>query len=243
MSDLVVIAFPTEAKAEEVRQKLLAMQKEYLIELGDAAIAVKDDKGRIKLNQLLNTTAVGAVSGTFWGTLIGLIFLMPLAGAAIGAASGAIGGALSDVGINDKWMKETAAAIQPGSAALFVLVRKVTADKVLEGLKGEGGTVMKTSLDHTKEAALQAALAGVQAAVPASEKAGRICPEDNIRSSPFGGRISVSTRRSKCAASGWSGAARRGSSMGRALRAGLPVLSKKRPEPVKPRSDHSCNIL
>ena len=72
----------------------------------------------------------------------------------------------TDVGIDDKWMKETAAAIQPGTAALFVLVRKVTADKVLEGLKGEGGTVLKTSLDHTKEAALQAALAGVQAAVP-----------------------------------------------------------------------------
>jgi uncharacterized membrane protein len=168
MSDLVVIAFPTEAKAEEVRQKLLAMQKEYLIELGDAVIAVKDAQRRIKLNQLINTTAVGAVSGAFWGSLIGLIFLMPLAGAAIGAASGTLGGYLSDIGIDDKWMKDIAAAIQPGTAALFVLVRKVTADKVLEGLKGEGGTVMKTSLDHTKEAALQAALAGVKAAVPAS---------------------------------------------------------------------------
>jgi uncharacterized membrane protein len=166
MSDLVVISFPTEAKAEEVRQKLLAMQKEYLIELGDAAIAVKDLHGRIKLNQLINTTAAGAVSGTFWGTLIGLIFLMPLVGAALGAASGTLGGYLTDVGIDDKWMKETAAAIQPGTAALFLLVRKVTADKVLEGLKGEGGTVLKTSLDHTKEAALQAALAGAQAAVP-----------------------------------------------------------------------------
>ena len=90
---------------------------------------------------------------------------MPLAGAAIGAASGAIGGALTDVGLDDKWMKETAAAIQPGTAALFVLVRKVTADKVLEGLKGEGGRVLKTSLDHTKEEALRAALAGAQAAV------------------------------------------------------------------------------
>jgi uncharacterized membrane protein len=166
MSDLVVIAFPTEAKAEEVRQKLLAMQKEYLLELGDAVIAVKDDKGQIKLSQLVNTTAAGAVSGTFWGALIGLIFLMPLAGAAIGAASGAIGGALTDVGLNDKWMKDTANAIHPGEAALFVLVRKVTGDKVLEGLKGEGGRVMKTSLDHTKEAALQAALTGAQAAVP-----------------------------------------------------------------------------
>jgi uncharacterized membrane protein len=171
MTELVVIAYPTEAKAEEVRQKLLAMQQDYLIEMGDAVIAVKDAKGRIKLNQLLNTTATGAVSGTFWGTLIGLIFLMPLAGAALGAASGALSGALTDVGINDKWMKETAAAIQPGTAALFVLVRRVTADKVLDRLKGEGGTVMKTSLDHTKEAALQAALAGVQAAMPAASAA------------------------------------------------------------------------
>jgi uncharacterized membrane protein len=55
MSDLVVIAFATEAKAEQVRQKLLAMQKEYLIELGDAVIAVKDSNGQIKLNQLINT--------------------------------------------------------------------------------------------------------------------------------------------------------------------------------------------
>ena len=166
MSDLVAIAFPSEAKAEEVRQKLLDMQKDYLIELGDAVVAVKQPNGSVKLNQLFHPTATGAVSGTFWGTLIGLIFLMPLAGAALGAASGTLGGYLTDVGIDDKWMKATAAAIQPGTAALFVLVRKVTADKVLEGLKGEGGTVMKTSLDHTKEAALQAALAGVQAAVP-----------------------------------------------------------------------------
>lgn len=166
MSDLVVISFPTEAKAEEVRQKILAMHKEYLLEVGDAVVAVKDAKGRIKLNQLLNTTAVGATSGAFWGTLIGLIFLMPLAGAVIGGASGAVSGALADVGISDKWMKETAAAIQPGTAALFVLVRRATADKVLEGLKGVGGTVMKTSLDHTKEAALQAALDGVRAVVP-----------------------------------------------------------------------------
>ena len=166
MSDLVVIAFPTEAKAEEVRQKLLVMQKEYLIELDDAVIAVKDSNGNIKLNQMINTTAAGAVTGAFWGSLIGLIFLMPLAGAALGAASGTLSGYLTGLGINDKWIKETAAAVQPGTAALFVLVRKVTADKVLDRLKGEGGTVLKTSLDHTKEAALQAALAEVRRRYP-----------------------------------------------------------------------------
>jgi uncharacterized membrane protein len=171
MSELVVIGFPTEAKAEEVRQKLLAMHKEYLLELGDAVVAVKDANGRLKLNQLLNTTAAGAVSGAFWGSLIGLIFLMPLAGAALGAASGALGGSLADIGLDDKWMRETAAAIKPGTAALFVLVRRATADKVLEGLRGDGGTVMKTSLDHTKEAALQAALDGVRAAATTASAA------------------------------------------------------------------------
>jgi len=166
MSTLVVVGYDDMFKAEEVRLKLRKLQKDYLIDLADAVVAVKDDKGNIKLNQMINTTAAGAVGGAFWGTLIGLIFLMPLAGAALGAASGAVSGALTDLGINNKFMKDTAAAIQPGTAALFVLVRKVTGDKVLEGLKGEGGTVLKTSLDHTKEAALQTALAGVKAAVP-----------------------------------------------------------------------------
>ena len=89
MSDLVVIVYPTEAKAEEMRQKLLSLQKEYLIDIGDAVIAVKHEDGKVKLNQLLNTTAIGAATGGFWGMLIGLIFLMPLVGAALGAASGA----------------------------------------------------------------------------------------------------------------------------------------------------------
>src|SRR5579872_2073451 len=91
MADLVEIAFSSEAEAERVRQKLLGLQKEYLIELGDAVIAVKQPNGHVKLNQLFNPTAAGAASGTFWGALIGLIFMMPLAGAAIGAASGALG--------------------------------------------------------------------------------------------------------------------------------------------------------
>ena len=167
MSDLVVIVYPTEARAEEMRQKLFGLQKEYLIEIGDAAIAVMQEGGKVKLNQLLNTTAMGAASGSFWGLLIGAIFLM-LAGAALGAASGALGGALTDYGINDAFMKDLAGSLQPGNAALFVLVQRVTGDKVLEAIQGTGGTVLKTSLDHTREQALRDALAGVRAAAPAA---------------------------------------------------------------------------
>jgi len=160
MSDLVFIAFPSEQKAEEVRDKVLAMQKDYLIELGDAVVAVKDANGRIKLNQLMNTTAAGALSGALWGTLIGLIFLNPLLGTALGAGAGALSGKLTDVGINDNFMKDAAGALQPNTAGLFLLVRKMTTDKVLADLKGVGGTVVRTSFDETKEAALREALAG-----------------------------------------------------------------------------------
>jgi len=160
MSDLVVVVYPTEAKAEEMRRKVLDLQKEYLIELSDAAIAVKQEDGNIRLNQLFNTTAAGAATGGLWGLLIGLVFLNPLLGVALGAASGAIGGALSDYGINDAFMKQLSESLQPGNAALFLLIRKVTGDKVLEAVKGSGGTVLKTSLDDSKEKALRDALAG-----------------------------------------------------------------------------------
>lgn len=158
MSTLVVIGYNDMYTAEEVRLKLRKLQSEYLIDLEDAVVAVKDTAGKVKLHQAVNLTAAGAVSGGFWGSLIGLIFLNPLLGLAVGAGAGAVSGALSDVGINDQFMKDLAAAMTPGSSALFVLVRKATPDKVLEEIKGTGGKILKTSLSHEDEQKLQAAL-------------------------------------------------------------------------------------
>lgn len=169
MSDLIAIVYPNEEKAEQVRQRLLQLQKEYVIELEDAVIAVKTAYGRVKLNQLINPTGFAALNGSLWGLLIGAIFMLPVfgpaagaigaaGGAALGAATGAIVGALTDLGIDDDFIKQLADNLQPGNAALFLLVRKMTADKVLEAIKGTGGTVLRTSLDRGKEEALRAAL-------------------------------------------------------------------------------------
>ena len=158
MSDLIVIGYDDKFKAEEVRTQLLKLQKEYLIDLEDAVVAVKDDSGKVKLHQTFNVTAAGAVSGGFWGSLIGLIFLNPLIGLAAGASVGALSGALTDVGINDDFMKDLAATFKNGSSLLFVLVRKSTPDKVLAEIQGSGGKVIKTSLTHEQEQKLQAAL-------------------------------------------------------------------------------------
>jgi len=168
MSDLVAIVYPSEAKAEEVRQRLLKLQKEYLITISDAVIAVKTDSGGIKLNQLVNTTAMGAMTGSFWGLLIGVIFLNPILGIAVGAASGALGGALTDFGIDDAFMKQLSGSLHTGNAALFVLIKNMTADKVLKEIKDAGGTVLKTSLDDAKEQALRDALASAAAERPAA---------------------------------------------------------------------------
>jgi uncharacterized membrane protein len=161
MSDLVVIGFDDEHTAFEMRAALAKLQKEYLISMEDVVVVTKDEKGKVKLHQAVNLTAAGAVGGTFWGMLIGLIFLNPLLGAAVGAGAGAISGKLSDIGIDDKFMKELGETITAGSSALFVLVRKATPDKVLAELKGFRGKVLKTSLTEDKEEKLREVLSGM----------------------------------------------------------------------------------
>ncbi|MEP3333189.1 DUF1269 domain-containing protein [Sedimentitalea sp.] len=158
MTNLVAVVFPTEAKAEEVRDQIAGMAKEYLIQVGDAAIAVKSDKG-VKLNQVMNMTAAGAAGGSFWGLLIGMIFLNPLVGVAAGAAGGALGGYLTDIGVDDKFMKSLAEEVKTGEAVLFVQFEKTTGDKVLERLSGVGGRVLQTSLSNDAEEKLRQALA------------------------------------------------------------------------------------
>jgi uncharacterized membrane protein len=164
MSELIVIGYDNPFQAEEVRLKLLKMQRDYLIDLEDAVVAVKDQDGKVKLNQVYKLTQAGAVAGGFWGALVGMLFLNPLFGAAVGAGAGAISGALSDVGVNDDFMKNLAETFKPGSSALFILVRKATPDKVLDELQGSGGKIIQTSLSHENEAKLQAALDAARSA-------------------------------------------------------------------------------
>jgi len=158
MADLIIIAYDSEATAEAARKKLFELQKEYLIELGDAVVAVREPDGHVKLNQLVSMTTVGAASGGMWGALIGLLVLNPLLGAAIGAGAGALSGRYTDIGIDDNFMKEAAGALTPGQAALCVLVRKITADKVVPAMAAFGGKVLRTSLTAEQESKLQEGL-------------------------------------------------------------------------------------
>lgn len=173
MSTLVAIAFTDEKMAFDMREKLVSMQSEYLIEMEDAVVVTKNAEGKIKLHQAVNLTAAGAVGGTFWGMLIGMLFLSPLLGAAVGAGTGALTGALTDIGIDDNFMTGLAKSMESGHAMLFVLVRRATTDKVLEGLKGFQGTIIQTSLAKDQEEQLRQVLStpAVQAQIEAQQTA------------------------------------------------------------------------
>lgn len=168
MSDLVVIGFDHPEEADKVLLKLASLKKEYLVDLEDAVVVIRNAEGKVHLKQSLNLPVLGAasglISGSIWGTLVGLLFLNPLAGLAIGglagAGAGALSGSLSDYGIDDDFIKNLGSTIPNNSSALFVLVRKVQPEKVLAEFEGLRGRVIRTSLSPDQEQKLQDALSG-----------------------------------------------------------------------------------
>jgi uncharacterized membrane protein len=157
MSILVVLTFRDETGAEQMRDKLAGLEKPHIISLADAAVVVRRQDGKVKVKQAVSLVGAGALGGAFWGMLIGLLFFAPWLGLLIGAASGAAGGALSDTGVDDKFIKEVAAKIEPGHSALFLLVERWTEDKVMDEIKDFDAEVLQTSLSKADEAKLKAA--------------------------------------------------------------------------------------
>ena len=158
MSTLAVIAYPQQDTAAQAAASLAKMQKEYLIELEDIAWVTKKPDGKLKLHQGTSLTGIAASGGAMWGFIFGLLFLAPLAGMAIGAAAGGLVGHFSDLGIDNKWIKEVSSAIPAGGSALFVLARNSQNERVLPEMAKFGGTVLKTSLSEEQQAALEEAL-------------------------------------------------------------------------------------
>jgi len=157
MANLLVFTFDNETEAESMRDALVDMQKQKIITLEDAAVVVRRQDGKVKVKQAQSLVGAGALGGSFWGLLIGLLFWAPWLGLAIGAATGAIAGSRADVGVDDKFIKEVGDDIEPGHSALFLLVTDSTPDKVMEGLSGFNPTVYQTSLSEEDEANLRAA--------------------------------------------------------------------------------------
>jgi uncharacterized membrane protein len=158
VSHLVILSLDNRDDAERVFDLAGDLARQQLLQLQDAAYAWRDVKGKVRIQQAINLTGAGAASGALWGTLIGLIFLNPLAGLAVGAASGAVAGKLADVGINDDTIKQIGGQLEQGKAAVFLLAKSATVDKVIDAIKPYNPTVIQTNLTKDREEELVKAL-------------------------------------------------------------------------------------
>ena len=158
MAHLVVLGVDNRDDAERLFDLAGDLAKQELLQLQDAAYAYRDDRGKVRIHQAVSLTGAGAASGALWGTLIGMLFLVPVAGLAVGAASGALAGKLSDVGINDDTIKQIGSQLEQGRAAVFLLERSATVDRVIEAVKPFNPTVIQTNLTKEREEELVEAL-------------------------------------------------------------------------------------
>jgi uncharacterized membrane protein len=156
---LLVLAFKDEAGADDALKLVEKLQRQEIIQIDDAAVAVHPLRGKIKVHQTTSFVGAGALGGAFWGMLFGLIFFVPFAGLAVGAATGALMGKASDIGVDKQFIKEVSKEIKPGTSALFLSVEHAQADKAIAAMKPLNAKVIHTSLSIKEENELKEALA------------------------------------------------------------------------------------
>jgi uncharacterized membrane protein len=164
VSELIVIGYPDRETAGRVLDELQGLEKKELIDLDDAALIVRNEKGKFRVTTTDHVVAQTTLGGMFWGTLIGFLFLAPVAGMAIGGAIGAAAGGLGEMGIKDDFKSRVLEVVQPGNSAILAIIRHSTPARVLETLQPFGGTVLQTSLTHEAEEKLVKALQGERSA-------------------------------------------------------------------------------
>jgi uncharacterized membrane protein len=167
MATMTVWEFPTANGAAIAEDTLKSLQRRELIQIHDAAIVTwREGAKKPKTQQLHSLAGAGALGGAFWGMLFGLIFFVPFLGMAIGAGMGALAGSMSDVGIDDSFIRRMREEIQPGTSALFVLSSGAVVDKVRDAFEGQQMRLVETNLSHEQESKLREVFAEDQEPIP-----------------------------------------------------------------------------
>lgn len=182
MSNLIVVGFKKDLyRASVVLNQLNNLNEDWVIDLRDAVAVYRDYSGKLRIDQSYQMTAEeGAGWGAFWGSLIGLTLAIPftagasaavaagtlavgaLGGGALGAASGALDADWwkESYGIDEDFVREVGAMVQPGDSAIFALIRSVDPEYMADQFRGYGGTVLRSTLTPEQTAKVQAVLDG-----------------------------------------------------------------------------------
>ncbi|GHA92529.1 DUF1269 domain-containing protein [Streptomyces termitum] len=160
MSELIVIGYGDRAGAEAALATVQDLQRDQIVRLNGLAVVSVDEEGRTHVDTSNRVVGVTAATGALWGTIFGILFLVPAVGALTGAALGGLVGRLSQSGIDDRFREQVGDLLRPGSAAVVLMAGKLTEDKFTAAMQRHGGTVLKTSLSDEDEKDLAERLAG-----------------------------------------------------------------------------------
>ncbi len=159
MSKLVVLGYPNEEKAKAAYQEVLNLEKELIVDLQSVAVVARRGDGKYDVVTPGGSIGTSTVWGLFWGILFGMIFFVPFFGAAIGAGFGALAGVISKNGVDNDFQERVRNLLTTtDSAAVFMIIDDVTADKFVSALRPFGGDVLQTSLSVKDEEELKHAL-------------------------------------------------------------------------------------
>jgi uncharacterized membrane protein len=155
MSNLVVATFDNPEEAGQVLQTLHSVERGTHLSLDDAAVIIRDEEGKVHVkNEVDRGVKIGAVGGGLLGLLIAGIFF-PIGGLVVGAVGGALVGKLVDTGVDNKFVKEVSEDLEPGTSALFFIVREGNPEVAAAALKPYKGTVRHTSFPPEAEQELR----------------------------------------------------------------------------------------
>jgi uncharacterized membrane protein len=157
---LWAVAFDDINRAEHVRAEIVKLGETQCLILLDTAVAVRYADGITTLNGEPFVSIHCAQRHSFAHFLAGLALgAPPLTGAVAGALVRAAGEPVGDVGISEDFIEESQALMKPGTSALFVLDQEGDMQEILQGIRGLGGTILKTNVDMERARLVQTTLA------------------------------------------------------------------------------------
>ncbi|MFE3880462.1 DUF1269 domain-containing protein [Kitasatospora sp. NPDC059146] len=151
MSELIIIGYDDSGQANKAYQQVQKLQADYVVNLVGLALVHADEKGETHVDTPARFVGASAASGALWGTVFGLLFLVPGLGLLIGGAMGGLIGKLGKTGINDQFRARVHDLLAPGKSAVVIMATKVTEDKFAVAMQPYGGTILKTSLSEDDE--------------------------------------------------------------------------------------------
>jgi uncharacterized membrane protein len=159
---LWAIGYDDMGRANEVREEIVRLgwvQPHLLLE--DVAVAVRHPDGSFTIDRERFPAASNVIGSSAVGFLAGLVLGVPLVGATIGAVVGSAAATrvMTSAGISGDFVREVEGLMKPGTSALFVLDSEGNMDVILHGIRGLGGTVLKTNVDVERARLIQSTLA------------------------------------------------------------------------------------